>query len=185
MDRNQIRSIVQGQFQTSIAQSGVEITAIPEDQLNAITTALADSLFSIFDAIEDESVVPMASNVPAASHSTPREEDEPERVLWTGRPYLSIGIRYELTTERLRIMRGVLSHNLDEVELVRIRDTKVKQHLGERAVNIGDITIVSNDPSTPEIVLNNVKDPKSVRELIREAVMVEKEKRGLHYREEM
>ena len=84
---------------------------------------------------------------------------ESEELLWSGRPYLSIGTRYELTTQRVRLIRGLLGRNYHEIELVRVRDTSVTQHLGERALNVGDVTITSADPSHPEFTLHNVKDP--------------------------
>ena len=102
-----------------------------------------------------------------------------------GRPFLSIGIRYELTSQRLRVISGLLGRSVEEVELVRVRDTTVRQHVGERTLNVGDVTIVSNDPSNPEYTLNNITDPADVRELIRRATMAEKQRRGLSYREEM
>ncbi|RME58594.1 MAG: PH domain-containing protein, partial [Caldilineae bacterium] len=108
-----------------------------------------------------------------------------EVLLWSGRPYLTIGVRYELTNQRIRVIRGLLGRDYEEIELVRVRDTAVSQHLGERLLNVGDITIISNDPSNPEFVLHNVKDPMDVREMIRRATLAEKQRRGLHYREEM
>ena len=184
MDRNRIRAIVQGQFQSSLAQSGVQITAMPPEELNALTAAVADGLFAVLDAMEDHDGY-AANPTAAAAGLQETSADYSERLLWSGRPYLSIGVRYELTTERLRVSRGLLGTSIEEIELVRVRDTKVKQHMGERAVNVGDITVVSTDPSTPELTLHNVKDPMDVRELIRKAVIAEKDRRGLNYREEM
>lgn len=192
MDRSRIRTIFQNQIQETLAERRVQITALPSDQLNALVDAVADSVFAVLDAIEDDDVYPESGASASMAYQSARQaapasasSDHEERLLWKGRPYLSIGLRYELTSERLRIIRGLLGHSLEEIELVRVRDTKVKQHVGERAVNVGDITVLSNDPSTPEITLHNVKDPKEVRELIRKAVIAEKERRGLHYREEM
>ncbi len=113
------------------------------------------------------------------------DDDDAESLLWSGRPYLSIGTRYELTSQRLRIIRGIFGRDFEETELVRVRDTSVSQHLGERALDIGDVTVVSNDPQQPQIVLRNIKDPVEVREIIRKATLLEKERRNLAYREEM
>ena len=90
-----------------------------------------------------------------------------------------------MTSQRLRIIRGVLGNRIEEIELVRLHDTRVQQHLGERMLNIGDVTIVAHDSTTPEIVLNNVENPTEVRELIRKATMDEKRRRGLRYREDI
>ena len=189
MKRDDIRKAVTAQFYQSLSESGVEITAIPQSQLQAIVNGLADGVFAAFEAASEEDyqhqaqVIPMAS--PSPSPDSTNYEHETETELWSGRPYLSIGTRYVLTSQRLRIIHGIFGKNISQIELVRIRDTLVNQHIGERTVGIGDITIVSNDPSTPEFILHNVSDPVSIQELIRDATMKEKERRGLHYREEM
>jgi len=186
MYRDQIRQAVTSEFYQSLADSGVEITAIPQAQLQALVRALADGMFAAMDAVEAEAYGDTAPEAMVAAEAVANADTgEEEQLLWRGRPYMSIGVRYELTSQRLRVIRGVLGKDFDEIELVRVRDTKVKQHPGERAINVGDITIISNDPSSPETVLDNVRKPLEVRELIRHATLDEKNRRGLHYREEM
>ena len=194
MNEQTVRQVVTARFYESLAQSGVEVTSIPQPQLQAIVNALAVGVFAALDAMETE-----ADHSIAETNSPPADPEEPgtasaapladhlekEELLWSGRPYLSIGVRYELTTQRVRLIRGLLGRSYHEIELVRVRDTSVTQHLGERALNVGDITITSTDPSHPEFTLHNVKDPMEVREMIRKATMREKQRRGLHYREEM
>ena len=199
MNEQTVRQVVTARFYESLAQSGVEVTAIPQPQLQAIVNALADGVFAALDAMETEAdhsidetnarpVDPgegektrLAPESPAAT----ADHLEREELLWSGRPYLSIGVRYELTNQRVRLIRGLLGRSYHEIELVRVRDTSVTQHLGERALNVGDITITSSDPSHPEFTLHNVKNPMEVREMIRKATMQEKQRHGLHYREEM
>ena len=199
MNEQTVRQVVTARFYESLAQSGVEVTAIPQPQLQAIVNALADGVFAALDAMETEADHSIAetnsrSGGPEDGTTTPPAPEssaasagplEKEELLWSGRPYLSIGVRYELTNQRVRLIRGLLGRSYHEIELVRVRDTSVTQHLGERALNVGDITITSTDPSHPEFTLHNVKDPMEVREMIRKATMQEKQRRGLHYREEM
>ena len=194
MDEQQIRQVVTSRFYQSLARSDVEINAIPQPQLQAIVNALADGVFAALDAMETEAEQPVAArSLPHDETAAPPTDPaaaiadhlEAEELLWSGRPYLSIGVRYELTTQRVRLIRGLLGRNYHEIELVRVRDTSVTQHMGERALNVGDVTIISNDPSHPEFTLHNVKNPMEVRELIRKATLQEKQRRGLHYREEM
>ena len=195
MDEQTVRQVVTARFYQSLAQSDIEITAIPQPQLQAIVNALADGVFAALDATETEADHPIAAPLSRAdSDAVPHATDssttianhlETEELLWSGRPYLSIGVRYELTTQRVRLIRGLLGRNYHEIELVRVRDTSVTQHLGERALNVGDVTITSNDPSHPEFTLHNVKDPMEVREMIRKATLQERQRRGVHYQEEM
>ncbi len=180
MNQQEVRNAVTSQFYQSLAESGTAVDSIPQAQLQAIVNSLADGVFAALHSVENEGDRAVA---PAALHDDDPSADEV--LLWSGRPYLSIGIRYELTSQRLRVIRGLLGRSIEEVELVRVRDTSVRQHMGERMVNVGDVTIVSNDPSNPEYTLNNVTNPSDVREMIRRATMAEKKRRGLSYREEM
>jgi len=187
MQRDEIRQLISTEFQRSLAETGVQITALPANQLQALVSAMADGIFAAIAAVEDEesnmpAVMAMAASANGGSTVT---ADVPEQQLWRGRPYLTIGTIYELTSQRIRVMKGILGNKIDEIELVRVRDTRVKQHVGERVLDVGDITIISNDPSNPEYVLHNVRNPIEVRELIRNAVNKEKERRGLRYREDM
>ena len=187
MQRDEIRKIVSAEFQRSLAETGTQVTAVPANQLEAIVGAMADSVFAAIAAMQDEDfgqpAVASRSAVPVGGSEM--TENVPEQQLWRGRPYLTVGTVYEVTSQRIRVIRGLLGNTIDEVELVRVRDTRVKQHLGERMLDVGDITIMSTDPSNPELVLNNVKNPMEVRELIRNAVIKEKDRRGLRYREDM
>lgn len=187
MQRDEIRQLISSEFQRSLAETGTQITALPANQLQAIVSAMADSVFAAIAAVEDEEMaVPAAARSAANTYGEPTmTENVPEEKLWRGRPYLTIGTVYEVTTQRIRVIKGLLGNHIDEVELVRVRDTRVKQHVGERMLDVGDITVISNDPSNPELVLNNVKNPIEVRELIRNAVNKEKDRRGLRYREDM
>jgi len=127
----------------------------------------------------------MSRSAATPTYSEEIMEEVEEVQIWRGRPYMTVGTIYELTTQRIRIIKGILGNRIEEVELVRVRDTKYKQHLGERMLDVGDITVISTDPTTPELVLNNIKNPIEVREMIRKATIDEKNRRGLRYREEM
>ena len=173
MDRDRLRSQYTEQFYRSLDESGVRMEALSPAQLQALARAAADGLFAVLDAVEAE-----GAPLPAAS------EGEGERSLWTGKPYLSLSTRYELTSQRLRITRGLFGRSMEEIDLVRVRDSKVTQHLGERALNLGDVEIYTSDPTTPEVKLENVRDPMEVREILRAAYLAEQKRRGLRFREE-
>jgi len=52
MNEQTVRQVVTARFYESLAQSGVEVIAIPQPQLQAIVNALADGVFSALDAME-------------------------------------------------------------------------------------------------------------------------------------
>lgn len=119
------------------------------------------------------------------AQTVPTSDPRQEVLIWRGRPYLTLGTIYELTSQRLRVIRGLVSNAIDEVELVRVQDTRVTQNAGERMFDIGDIAIISGDVSNPDLVLYNVRNPVEVREAIRKAVYEERQRRNMLYREVM
>ena len=76
-------------------------------------------------------------------------------------------IRYELTSERLRVRRGVLNKELDEMELYRVRDYKLEQPLVLRVFSLGNVTVTSTDVSEPVVTLRAIRESEQVRERIR------------------
>jgi hypothetical protein len=185
MQRDEVRKAVEDQFYKSLAESGVEVTAVPAVQLRAMILALADSLFAVLDALEGAESPADGAVMNPEEAAAAAGDPLAEQTLWRGRPYLTIGTRYELTTQRLRILRGILGNTVEEIELVRVKDTRVKQHVGERMLNVGDVSVFSADPTTPEFILHNVRNPIDVRELIRKTVIEEKARRGMRYREDI
>jgi hypothetical protein len=191
MQRDDIRKTVTAQFYQSLSESGVQITALPQNQLQAIVNALADGVFAALAAVDAAHDTVLGNNIAGSARGlspqgTPQDTTpHVEQLLWRGRPYLTLGTVYELTTQRLRVLRGLLTNNVDEIELIRVHDTEVKQHVGERLLNVGDIVIFSEDTTSPELVLNNIQNPVEVREMIRKAVLEERARRGLTYREVM
>ena len=91
---------------------------------------------------------------------------------------------YILTNQRLRILSGRLSKKEEEIELIRIKDIRVKQGLMDRAKGIGDVEVVSADETTPNLVLKDIKDPVGVKETIRNAVRAERSNK-LRYQERL
>lgn len=79
-------------------------------------------------------------------------------------------IRYELTTERLRVRHGVLNKELDEVELYRVRDYRLEQPLLLRLVGLGHVSVNTTDLTHPLVRLRAIHDSERVREQLRGAV---------------
>jgi hypothetical protein len=174
MTLEQNRARVVAAVWQAIAQSGVDLSSVPRDQQDRLVAAIADTLLPTVNQMLDE-VAPRVS----------AEVSGEERMLWEGRPFLSITERYVLTTERVRIYRGLIGRNIDDIELVRLQDIDFTQNAGERIFGIGDIHLRGADPSTPEVTLRNVHQPEEVRELIRRAWLDARKRYGVSFREQM
>ena len=79
-------------------------------------------------------------------------------------------IRYELTSERLKLREGVLNKRLDEIELYRVRDYSLEQPFFLRLFGLSNITMRTADPSQPVVVLRAIKDGELVLEQLRKYV---------------
>lgn len=77
---------------------------------------------------------------------------------------------YTLTDQRLKFSRGVFNKTVDDLELYRVRDTKLQQNLWERMFGLGELTLFTTDASTPEVKLSWIADAEQVREKIRRLV---------------
>jgi hypothetical protein len=164
----------------SIASSGVSVTAIPQDQLDTLVNAIVDGVLVAIDNEFDQAGLPAQQS---ASDVAPLNEEE--KVLWEGRPFLSLTTHYQVTNERVRARYGLFGRDFDDIELIRIQDLDRTQGLGERMIDIGDIHIQSADPSMPKLVLRNVTEPDKVHEILRRAMLDARKKFRYSVQEEM
>jgi hypothetical protein len=178
MSIEQNRAMVVGRIWQAVAQSGVDLSSVPRDEQEKLIDTIADAVLVAADELLGEAGAP----TPTAA-ATPGGADE--QVLWEGRPFLSLFEHYTVTTERVRISKGVLGRDNEDVELIRLQDIDYSQRMTERVVNIGDITLRSADISDPEVVLRNVANPAQVHEIIRRAWLDARKRHGFQFREQM
>jgi uncharacterized membrane protein YdbT with pleckstrin-like domain len=86
---------------------------------------------------------------------------------------------YELTTERLKLRRGVLNKHLDEVELYRVRDYQLEQPFFLRLFGLGNIRLQTSDRSHPAVRLRAVRNGEQLYEQIRSAVEHSRASKGV------
>ncbi len=134
---------------------------------------------------------------------TARRESAVEKTLFAGRPaalysvgrwllaivtlgiaglcywIASLSTRFEITTQRVRIERGVFSRSRQDTELYRIDDIALEQPLGMRMVGHAVMYLRSTDRSTPEIRIYGVPGLAPLAEKLRECSLRERERRGV------
>lgn len=184
MNVPEVQSRLKSRIWQAVAQSGVNVSSIPQEEMDNLVNTITSTLLQEVDTMLTE-----ASGVPV-SQATPTTEvadadGDEERVLWEGRPFMSINTHYQITTERVRIVSGVLGKEREDIELVRVQDIDQVQRMSERMLNLGDIHIRSHDASDPEVILNNIANPQEVHELLRRAILNARKRHNLTYREEM
>jgi hypothetical protein len=172
----QTRARVIASIWQSIAQSGVDMSAVPQEQQEKLVGNIADSVMITMNDLLDDLPEEQPQDEP---------DDLAEQVLWKGRPFLSLVETYIISSERLKIVRGLLSRNVENFELIRVQDIDFKQGVSERMLGIGDVTIRGHDASQPQIVLRNVAKPEEVYEILRRAWLEARKRHGLQFREYM
>ena len=88
-------------------------------------------------------------------------------------------VRYRITNYRIDYERGLLSKNIDTLELWHVEDIHFHQSLIDRIVNTGDITVLSHDDTTPKLHLNGVPNPRPLFESLKQRIIAVKRQRGV------
>ncbi|MEA3187888.1 MAG: hypothetical protein QOD99_1718 [Chthoniobacter sp.] len=78
--------------------------------------------------------------------------------------------RFELTTERLLLSRGVFSRTTDTLELYRVKDMRIVQPFSLRLFGLENIDVVTSDATSREIVLDHVPSTLRLGDKLREYV---------------
>ncbi len=182
MSANDSREKIRSNIWKAIAQAEIDLSALPAGEVEHLVDLVTEAAILEIDRYMDQQT---ESDQAAAEHFYPTGENDEEQILWKGRPLLSLTEHYVITNERVRIVRGLLGKDREDIELIRIQDIDHSQSLPERAFNVGDITIHSHDRSHPSVVLNNVRDVQEVHEVLRRAVLNARKQYKITFQEEM
>jgi uncharacterized membrane protein YdbT with pleckstrin-like domain len=88
-------------------------------------------------------------------------------------------MKYELTTERLRLRHGVFNKKLDELELYRVRDYKLDQPFFLRIFSLANIILQTSDRSHPTVIIQAIPDAETLREQLRTYVEACRTRKGV------
>lgn len=77
---------------------------------------------------------------------------------------------FELTSERLRITKGVINQKVDEIELYRVKDTLMVRKWWMRLTGLASIEMQTSDRSLPELVIPAIQGGTEMREILRKQV---------------
>ena len=81
-----------------------------------------------------------------------------------------LGIEYRLHQDSLEIQSGLVARNIENLQLFRVRDLRLRQSVLGRVFGVGDVIVTSTDQSTPHLTVRGVEDPRAVYESLRELV---------------
>ena len=139
---------------------------------------------------------PATNNSSSAPVNTPAQSTSQEEVtLWEGKPSgimdkaktaMNVNsVTYTITNQRLTLVKGLLSTQVEEIELYKIKDQKIEQSIIEKATNVGNIVVYSIDQSTPVMKIEHIGNPMQVKDILRKAVNDCKNSKNIVYKEHL
>lgn len=115
---------------------------------------------------------------------------DPNATIWEGTPQTLTAAatggkvqstKYRLTPFTLHIERGLVRTDSQQVPLSGVYDIDVKQSMSQKARGVGDVLVhVRSDVKAEVVILEAIKDPKQVRDLLNQTVAAAKQ----HYVEQ-
>jgi membrane protein YdbS with pleckstrin-like domain len=89
----------------------------------------------------------------------------------------SAAITYEITTQRVKIERGILSKDKDNIELFRIDHFELQKPLGMRLLGQCILHLRSTDTNFPSVTLKGIPNLESLADTLRECSLRERTRR--------
>lgn len=106
-----------------------------------------------------------------------------KRLLFFGLPWTFT--KYILQEDKLLVDSGLLTTSQEEIRLYRIIDITLTRTLFQKIFGLGTIFCDTVDKSSPKLIIANIKDSASVKEMLSQAVEAERVKKRVSSREYM
>lgn len=93
--------------------------------------------------------------------------------LWN---YLTVSTRsFELTTQRLRVTSGIVTQQIDEIELYRVKDSVLVRSWWMRLTGLASIHLQTSDRLMSLLILPAIPNGLEVREQLRKQVELQRD----------
>ena len=84
--------------------------------------------------------------------------------------FIRLGAEYRLYEDSLEVETGIIARNIDNLQLFRVRDLRLRQSVLGRLFGVGDISVTSTDQSTPHLTIRGVDAPRELYDTLRDGV---------------
>lgn len=88
-------------------------------------------------------------------------------------------LRYRITNYRIDYQRGLLTRQIDSVELWYVDHINFRQSLLERFTGVGTIELTTNDERMPHLIMHSIPSGLQVFEHLKSSALAAKRQRGL------
>jgi uncharacterized membrane protein YdbT with pleckstrin-like domain len=91
----------------------------------------------------------------------------------------SRALTIEVTTQRIKLERGLFSKTKDSLELFRVDHVTIEQSFGMRLLGYGVVRIATSDKNESHVLLYGLPHFEELAEQIRDCSLKERERRGI------
>ncbi|MBN1508985.1 MAG: PH domain-containing protein [Sedimentisphaerales bacterium] len=88
-------------------------------------------------------------------------------------------IRYEVTPDRIEWSRGIFDRKVDNLDMFRVIDLKLRRSLIDCLVGIGTVIVLTNDESDPQFEFQKIRRSRRLYDTLKEAGLKADRKRGV------
>jgi hypothetical protein len=77
--------------------------------------------------------------------------------------------RYEVSADRIEWSRGILDRRVDNLDMFRVIDLKLRRSLLDCIVGVGSVTVITTDKTDPEFTFKKIRNPRKLYDVIKKA----------------
>jgi hypothetical protein len=75
--------------------------------------------------------------------------------------------RYEVSADRIEWSRGILDRKVDNIDMFRVIDLKLRRNLLDCIVGVGSVTVITTDKTDPEFTFEKIRNPRGLYDVIK------------------
>jgi len=88
-------------------------------------------------------------------------------------------IVYQISPDRIEWNRGIFSRKVDNIDMFRVLDLKLRRSLLDCLLGIGKITLMTRDETDPMFEFEKIRRPREVYDYIKAASLAADRKQGV------
>jgi len=77
--------------------------------------------------------------------------------------------RYEVSTERIEWSRGIFDRRVDNLDMFRVIDLKLRRSLLDCIVGVGTVGLITTDKTDPEFTFEKIRNSRRLYDIIKKA----------------
>jgi membrane protein YdbS with pleckstrin-like domain len=90
---------------------------------------------------------------------------------WLWKAVVLVSVRYEVTPDRIEWSRGVFDRKVDNLDMFRVVDLKLRRSLSDCLFGLGTVQLTAKDDSTPHFDFVKVRGSRRLYDLLKEAAL--------------